>query len=478
MIQVILARYLGPGIFGLYSIGWALLRVIGLISPLGFEQGIIHFGLNYRNKNIPAFRNTFFLAFLITLISSGGIAALLFILSPFISQVVFKKPDLEIFLKIFALSIPFVALLRLFSTATTISKSTKYSVISEEIGQPIIELIIIILVIWGRAAVLGVLWAAVISFCFALLLSLIFVYKLFPEVFSKTIKFEKELARSLLLFSVPVAAANFFALFISWVDRILVGIYLPSEDAGIYASVSLASVLFVTILSGIKVIFSPMIADFFHRGENQNLEDIYRISTKWGLYFSLPVGLFFFFNSRDFLSFVFGPEYSIGAVPLAILVIGQLINIGTGPVDISLIMTNRNKDWLWLSSIAFFIDLFLNSILIPRFGIIGAAAGTSITISSLYLVGLFIIKIRIKIWPYERRFLKGIIAALSTSIVLYLIKSLHLPVFLSLTASSLFAILTFGGALFLLKPDKEDAWVIEKVQQRIGQSLSLWRRPG
>lgn len=471
LIQVILARYLGPSVFGLYAISWALLRIIGLIAPLGLEQGIIHYGLNYRQKDTSAFRNTFFISLLLTLLSAVIISLLLFILAPFISQELFNKPELEIFFKIFAFSIPFVAVLRLLSTSTTISKSTKFSALSEEISQPAFELVLILIMILLGLGVVGILWASVISFVFAVILSIFFTIKLFPEIFTRTIKIEKGLVKSLLLFSIPVAFANLFGLIISWVDRILVGFFLTEKDAGIYASVSLVSVLFVTILSGIKMIFSPMIADYFHKGEHQQLEDIYRIGTKWGLYLSLPLGLFFLINGRDFLLFVFGPEYSIGALALGILVLGQLINIGTGPLDIVFIMTHRNKNWFLLSLFAFIFNIFVNSLLIPKFGINGAAVGTSMTIAGMYLVGLLLVRNKIKIWPYDQRFIKGIIASFASSAVLIVISLLHLPAHINVFVSGAASVFTFGLILILLKLDKEDAWIIGKVQQRFVQRV-------
>ena len=36
------ARILGPDSFGLYAIGWTVLRTLSLISPLGLDQGIIY----------------------------------------------------------------------------------------------------------------------------------------------------------------------------------------------------------------------------------------------------------------------------------------------------------------------------------------------------------------------------------------------------------------------------------------------------
>lgn len=470
IIQVILARYLGPGIFGLYAISWALLRIVGMIAPLGLEHGIVRYGLSFRQNNVSAFKNTFFTSFLLTLLASTSFLLIFYYFSPEIAQFVFNKPELETYLKIFSFSIPFIAVLRLLSTATTISKSTKYFVLSEEVSQPLFELLFILVVILFSLGNTGILWSSVLAFVIAAILSMFFTYKLFPEIFTGNYKLEKELTKSLVFFSVPVAFANLIGLAISWLDRILVGFFLTENDAGIYASVSLVSVLFVTILSGIKLIFSPMIADLFLKGESQQLESIYRISTKWGLYISIPFSLFLLVNGKEFLNLVFGPQYDIGYLALIILVAGQLINIGTGPLDIVFIMTQRNKDWFRISFFAFVSNIFILSLLIPRYGITGAAIGTSITTACMYIIGLFVLRKNVKVWPYDQRYLKGIAAALATSIVLIVLKSLQLPLMLSVIVSISTAFIVFGLFLILLHLDKEDIWVIERVQQRFIRS--------
>ena len=189
----------------------------------------------------------------------------------------------------------------------------------------------------------------------------------------------------------------------------------------------------------------------------KRVEEIYRISTKWGLYISIPLFLTILFTSRELLVFAFSSEYVSGALPLIFLALSQLINIGTGPIDILLIMTNRQKTWLVISAIMLAANILINSILIPSFGLIGAAIGTATTVSASSIIGLAIIKRNLNVWPYDHRFLKIAISAAVTAGVLIGINTIIItsPI-VRLFIIWIMAFSVFGTGLRILGLDSED----------------------
>lgn len=472
--QAILARLLGPEAFGLYAIGWTILRIIGIIGPAGLDSGVIRFGAKYWREDSENFRKTIFLSTGISLLSGIVFGIGLYLAAPFLSIVIFRKPGLEYVLHGFAFAIPFVTTLRVVSSATTISQRLKYATYSEEISQPAIEFIIFITLFYlGGWKLEGAVLAGVLSFSFALALATYYLVNLFPklkeggydQIFSSgSIPRQLELIR----FSIPTAFAALFGSFISWADRLLVGYFRSEVETGIYTTISLISIVFIIILSGIKVIYSPMIADFFHKKEMKRVEEIYRISTKWGLYISIPLFLTILFTSRELLTIAFSSEYASGALPLVFLALSQLINIGTGPIDVLLIMTNRQKTWLVISGIMLAANIILNTILIPSFGLIGAAIGTAITVSASSIIGLAIIKRNLNVWPYDIRFLKIAIAAVATAGILLGINAIRTPsAIIRLIVIGFTSFSVFGAGLLILKLDSEDNELITLIKKKL-----------
>ena len=81
---------------------------------------------------------------------------------------------------------------------------------------------------------------------------------------------------------------------------------------------------------------------------------------------------------ENFLEIIYGNEYVIGTIALKILVIGQMVNAAFGSVGAILNMTGHEKDAVIGMSIAIVVNVALNFILIPVYGINGAAFSSAL----------------------------------------------------------------------------------------------------
>jgi len=100
---------------------------------------------------------------------------------------------------------------------------------------------------------------------------------------------------------------------------------------------------------------------------------------------------------------IFGADYQPAALPLMILVLGQMVHAATGAVGYLLMMSGRPNTWLGLAVAALAADVVLNGVLIPRYGLAGAAAATALSVALLYSGGLILVRRRLGIWPWDRR---------------------------------------------------------------------------
>jgi O-antigen/teichoic acid export membrane protein len=465
--QVVLARLLGPEAFGLYAIGWSILRLVWAIAPLGLDKGVVRFASHYWRTDPSGSKKVLFQSLVFGLSLGLLIGISLFVAAPWVAEGVFQKPDLTPVLRWFALAFPLATGLRVAAAATRVSQRMRFSVYAEDLGQPATNLILVLLFYLLGWGLLGAVAASVSSFGLAFLLALYYMKHLFPEVFS-TRRTAGPSARELIAFSLPTAFAGIFAIVTIWADRLLVGHFRPAAEVGVYQAFSQVSVLFAITLSALNAIFSPMIADLYHKKEMGRLGELFRVSTKWGLYLSLPVFLVICFTSQELMMVVFGPQYADGALPLVVLATGQLVNVATGAVGFLLIMTGHQNRWLAISSVAVLISVALNWLLIPRLGLTGAALATATAISGLYLAGLFQVRCSLQLWPYDSRYLKGLLATALAVAALFLLRlapidSAALTLLLTVTVSGS----VFGGTLLLLGLDAEDQEFIRLIQTRL-----------
>jgi O-antigen/teichoic acid export membrane protein len=212
-------------------------------------------------------------------------------------------------------------------------------------------------------------------------------------------------ASALVLYSIPTALAGTVGVTMTWLDRLLVGYYLPSEAVGWYQVAAQASGAFAVVLGAFSAIFAPMIAGLLERRQEDRLQELYRVATKWGALAVMPGAVLCLVFPRQSLEAIFGEAYLPAAAPLIILVLGQLVHAATGAVGYMLMMSGRPNVWLGLSLAALAADIVLNIALIPPFGLRGAAAATAISVTALWISGLAIVRRQIGIWPYDRRFI-------------------------------------------------------------------------
>ena len=464
--QVAMARLLGPDAFGLYAIGWNALRILEVLAPLGLHNGVVHFGAAFWRKDDGAFRSILTRTIVFSFVIGWAITFALIVAAPWVTAEVFKEPEFLPLFRAFALMLPFMGALRVAANATRISHDMKYSVAAEQIAQAVSNLILFVVLYLLGWRLLGAIVSTVLSFAVALILAIYYVRRLFAPAFAQRPK-RAVSNRELFAYSLPTAMAGMFGVVINRVDRLFLGYYWPSDEVGIYQAAAQISVILVLILNAFNMILMPMIAEQFRQGDMGHLEELYRVNTKWGVYSVLPVVLVIAFAAEDVMTVLFGAEYAAGSFALTVLTIGQFINIATGAAGTILIMTGHQNSWFRLSVLILVVNLTLNLSLIPRWGMNGAAVATSTTVGGLFAVGLIIVHRLLRIWPYDRRYLKGLLAAAATAVLLAVIRLLGLSPFWNLVFSTTLSFAAFYGLLVWFGLDEEDKSFIGLIRRRV-----------
>jgi O-antigen/teichoic acid export membrane protein len=470
LLDVALTHLLSPAMYGAYSIAWTVERVLTMIAPLGVDAGAIRFGSRFWRSDSEALKGVILQSLLFAFLSGSAIGLTFFLGAKWVAAVVFGKPELVPVIRWFSFGYPLVTTLKVAAAATRISQRVKYAIFSEDMSQPAFDLILVLLLSIGGLTLFKAVGAAVLSFGLAMLISLAFLVHLFPKAAAPQVK-AKYPGRELYLFSFPAFLMGALTMILLWLDRLIVGHYRSLAEAGIYTAASQLSLAFAIVLSAFTAVFAPMSAELFHRGRIKRLEELFRVSTKWAVYVCVPAFLTICFAPTLIMSVLFGPKYAIGATTLIILGVGQMVNAGTGPVNTVLVMTGNQNRFLAISAVTLVIGLGLAIFLIPTWGMAGAAVGTAVGVSVMFIAAIIMTKVRVGILPYDRRYLKGAFAALPTIGALYLLRmldirsgALHL-ILIFATATAV-----FGAALYFLGLDPEDQTFLHMVCERFGKA--------
>ena len=177
---------------------------------------------------------------------------------------------------------------------------------------------------------------------------------------------------------VPLFLITGIQLLIVRLDIILLGAMAGHEAAGYYAPASRVADLVVFALASANVIVGPLVAGLYARNDVAGLQKVLATLAKGVLLFTIPLVFFITFFGLEILG-LFGDEYRAAYVPLLILTCGQVVNAVSGPVDFVMAMTGQQVRMLQILALSAVLNVALNLLLIPPFGLVGAAIATAST---------------------------------------------------------------------------------------------------
>lgn len=187
--------------------------------------------------------------------------------------------------------------------------------------------------------------------------------------------------------SVPLAITAVLMLVNQQADILLLGVFRSKEEVGAYrVAVSMAGLVAVGLQAG-NMVLSPHFARLYAQNDMRRLQILVTQSSRLVVWLALPVVLLCTFFGEPLLRLIFGPRYAGAYAPLAILCWGQLVNVAMGSVGVLLNMTGYERDTLRGVTVAAGINLVLNLVMIPLWGMHGAAisSGTSLAVWNLVL---------------------------------------------------------------------------------------------
>jgi O-antigen/teichoic acid export membrane protein len=259
--------------------------------------------------------------------------------------------------------------------------------------------------------------ALIFAYVFSLLLSVIVGRIAFKRLAGNLIHAEPEYVPgewmrfgAAMLFNVMTIAV------IQSTDVLGVGAFDTAGQVSLYGAADRIGSLIAMPFFALNIVFTPMISEMYARREMRQLERMFALVTRWSFAVSWPICLCCVIYSAPILG-IFGKGYVAGSTALVILAAGSIINAGTGPVNSILIMTGQLRVLWFNTSLRLVANVALVLLLIPRYGILGAALASSLTVALLNAVCLAQVWWIMKIQPYRWEVLKPLAAGGAAAVV-------------------------------------------------------------
>ena len=368
----------GAHTFGLFELCLTVLVILGVLGRMGLDGALVRFIPEYKEKGeFSHLRSTYKFALSFALPISLVLGIALYLAAPTLAGV-FNSDYLEEGFKITAFIVPFSTWIGLNSEAFRGMKNmVAYSFYQR--GTTIFIACIAILILriyypqWNHVPIVGFGIGAVILSIAAGVYAPRRILAL-GEATTPNTPFQSSL---ILAMAFPMLLHASMFMVMNWTDTLMIEFFYEEKDVGIYRLAFKVATLITVAQYAINSIAAPMFSSFKTKGDMDGLKKIVMNIGYLNILISLPIFLLILIFPKYILEF-FGEEFSGGISPLIVLAIGSVLNALCGPVMYLLSMTGMEKSARNIIVIASIFNIAFNYILIPIYGILGAAFATSI----------------------------------------------------------------------------------------------------
>lgn len=367
LIGVWIARYLGPEQFGLLNFTAALIGLFGALAGLGLPGIVVR-----EIVQDPTCRgDTLGTAFALQLL--GGAVAY----SLLLATVIYMRPQ-DHLSQLVAAILGAMVLLKAFEVAAYWFESqvqSKYTVWVQNGAFLVFAGIKVVLILTG-ASLINFAWAMLAEAIVVALALMLALHRLGPPLHSLRISYERCCA--LFKASWPLMLSSIAIMIYMKIDQIMIGQMLGNDAVGIYSAAVRISEIWYFIATAVAASVLPAIFEAKKNNEQQyrqRLQGLFDLMTWIAIIVALPVTLF----ATPLVTVLFGADYSAAGGVLAIHVwatVFVFLGVAGGNWFLA---ENQQLLGLQRTALGAVVNVILNLILLPTWGLTGAAWATLIS---------------------------------------------------------------------------------------------------
>jgi len=479
IFPIIIARTYSPAEFGIYALAMTVFLFLAQISFLGLDDGCSRNIALYRSKrDYGKVKGTIVSSLEFILISGIVASTFLFLSADWISLNLFHNYELSSALKILAFGLPFWLLTGIIVIIFRGFDRSKENVFFSHILLNGGKLLFVVPIIIFGLAFKYIFYAITINIIFVFFIAVYYFKKNIPKE-AKVKRSSESVKKELLIFSLPLVFSGMSWFILQATDKFMISFSMGEYQVGIYnAAATISSYLNIFLIS-IMFIYQPVGTKLYGAGKRLELKELYQTITKWIFLIASPLIMLVLLQPTSVISLLFGSEYLDALFPLLFLFLAYTIRICLGPISGSIVMLGKTRQLMYIVTSVAMANIMLNLLLIPIYGISGAALATG---SSLILLSLFeliyLYKIS-KIQPIKKVYAKMLAIFLLAMTMVYMTLQ-YLPI--TFTTFGQIAIVLFSHLLFFALLiifhlfGEEDLLIVNMVEKKLGIKIPFVRR--
>jgi len=285
------------------------------------------------------------------------------------------------------------------------------------------------------------------SLALILLVYIAYLKQLFirPE---KSVKF-KRLLKFIILYGIYTSTNALGGTLLVYLDSFMIAAKLNLEQVGVFSTVAYIAMVLVLPFRSIQKIALPLLARYWKERDMDGMKDLYQKTALVDMVFGglLFMGLWVNIDSL----FMFIPkEYSTAKHAFLFLGLARYIDMATGLNGHILVTSKKYRYDLWFMFALIVITVAMNLLLIPIYGITGAALATLISITLYNLLRLAFVKYHYKMQPFTLNCLWVLVITVIVWAIAEQIPTFHNK-YIDIAVRSIVMIVLYGGAILYFK---------------------------
>ncbi len=398
LLQLYLARLLKVDEFGIYIYVLTWMNLLLLLVTHGWDTSSIRFVSEYFSQSKWGLLK----GFIVTSRRFTLLSSIIVSIGALITLYVFEMSIAASISTVFVfgcLLLPINTILQITCASIQGMKRVVLSQIPQNIIRPI--LFGIVLVVGSAISDVNFLASEAmllnVTSAFLTLIITVMIYKSItpPEIITSSAKFE---VKTWFKTALPLLLVSGFIMLMNRLDILMLGAMMSASEAGIYSVSSRVAELASFGLVVVNAVMAPMIADMFASKKHEELQKIVSQSVLGISLVTLFISMVLIVFGKNIIS-LFGEGFEAGEKALYILVIGQFVNSLTGSVGFLMTMTGRQKAAAKILGSVAIINVFLNLMLIPEYGMEGAAYATAASMMLWNVLMVWVVRKKVGVYP-------------------------------------------------------------------------------
>jgi stage V sporulation protein B len=384
VVSILIARFLGPEDYGLYSLSLVIPQVFFLVTDFGIREGIIKFTIEAKKKGQLGL-GIKIIKYSILIRALAGILSflVLFVSADFISANILQRPNLGFFVRVASVAVIFQAI---YSTSTHayigLDRALHSSIITQiqSLSKAVFSILLVVLGFGVGGAVLGYVFGFIAGGIVGGFM-LFWYFRGFNEVVdSEQIALQ---LKKLMKYGVPLYFSFLMIGFMPQFFDILLAFFTSNYDIGNFKATANFMLLLAIVAQTLTTSLLPAFTKL-NGASSEDTKSFFSLSHKYMTLVIIPVTVLLMVFSNELIQFTYGSRYTDAGFFLAIYSSLYLLT-GIGYLNLPSLFNGMGKtrETLKMNAVTFLLALSISPLTTNWFGI----TGLILTIVFAYAMG-------------------------------------------------------------------------------------------